>query len=850
MKQFIYTLSIALLLIISGQQAKGMTTQSKATQVSITNTTGKSCFFQPEGTPGYEQVTLDAKGKCSLNIQLASPAYYTYVDSKQGFNNIYLTPGSKTEITENGDGVSFKGDNEAINTFINKYRLLGRASQGKTMCSTEWQKVYTDELDSLRNKLNQSGLPDDFVKRHNLYYQFAYYTQFLNAPSMATMFMKMKLTLPDNYYAFLNTIQFDDPNIVTIPKWFATMNTAFSEMEKLGFIPADKDRFIQIYADKISNDKVRSAFLVELLNLTLQKGYSDDFSAYVESIRTSIKGSADLAALKEVEAKYATLKEAYKNILKGMPAPDFTAVDVNGKEYKMSDFAGKVVVLDFWFTGCIPCKAEMPFMEGIAESMEGDPIQFISMSLDTGDQLVEAWKAMVKDQKGPVLNLNVPLGFKSELAQKYGIRSVPRIVIVDKDGKIYSSNALRPSDPKLKQVLYTILGKGNPKEEIQKEMMALMQAPTAEEKDTILKGSIARFKKVPEVSPMLNMMLSQVILGYAKEKKHEQVDAYLAYINKGTSFRRDVAFLAGNRYIEEGVPDRAEPLIKEAAESTMEFQKTSTGDEDEIKKVSMISEVYGNLLVSLGRTQEAEQWIELAYGNGAKASFELMKSYATVQLSKKEYTKASPALERIFRKGMGSDALKAQLKEAYTGVNGSDKGFEKYVSELQKESADNQKEKILNQMISEKAPLFTLKNLRGEEVSLAALKGKVVILDFWATWCGPCKSSFPAMQKAANKYKSNKNVAFLFIDTWENAKDPQPAVKKFIDERGYDFNVLFDLKDPVSKKCEVIESYGAKGIPAKYIVDKEGNIRFKLVGFSGSDEQAVDELSTMIDILL
>lgn len=106
------------------------------------------------------------------------------------------------------------------------------------------------------------------------------------------------------------------------------------------------------------------------------------------------------------------------------------------------------------------------------------------------------------------------------------------------------------------------------------------------------------------------------------------------------------------------------------------------------------------------------------------------------------------------------------------------------------------------------------------------------------------------MQKAVDIYKDNKDVSFLFIDTWENSKNPLPAVKKFIEEHNYSFNVLFDLKDPVSKKNEVVESYGAKGIPAKYIIDKEGNIRFKLVGFSGSDEQAVSELSEMIDILL
>ena len=106
------------------------------------------------------------------------------------------------------------------------------------------------------------------------------------------------------------------------------------------------------------------------------------------------------------------------------------------------------------------------------------------------------------------------------------------------------------------------------------------------------------------------------------------------------------------------------------------------------------------------------------------------------------------------------------------------------------------------------------------------------------------------MQKAVEKYENNKNVVFLFIDTWESSKDPVTGVRKFITEHNYSFNVLFDLKDPASKKHEVITSYGAKGIPAKYIIDKEGNIRFKLVGFSGSDKQAVNELSEMIDILL
>lgn len=848
MKQF--TLIITLLLTLMGQQAKGEALQSvTAAQVAITNTTGKDCYFQPEGTSGYQRVPLNAQGKHTFTVDLESPAYYQYLAASQKSYIIYLTPGSKTEITENADGVSILGDLADINNFINTNRFLGHTKEGIELYSPQWQAECKKELDGFLEKLSLSGLPEEFMKTHELYYRFAYYTQQLNAPLMAA-FMKIKLDLPGSYYDFLRAARFDNPNILLIPKWFGTMMNAFGEMEKRGIIPVDKDNFLKIYADKIEDEKVRSAFLVRMLDLALKKGYSDNFPDYVESVRSIITGDKNLSALKELETKYATMKEANKEILKGMPAPDFTAVDVNGKEYKLSDFAGKVVVLDFWFTGCVPCKMEMPYMEKIAESMKDDPIQFISMSLDSGNQLLAAWEEMVKGQQGPVLNLNAPKGFKSPLALKFGIRSVPRIVIIDREGKIFDSNALRPSDPKLKQTLEAMLGKvANPREEIRNQMMALMQAATAREKDAILKEALAKFGHNEQVSAMLNMMIFQVIESYAKEKNYERVETYIGRIAP-SEFRRDVVYVIGCTINENGDREKALPYIKEAAESTVSIHEKKPNDADENNKLKNISGAYGNLLVSLGKPEEAEKWVMQAYGNGGNAGIDLMKSYATVQLHKKDFEKAFPVLENIFRNGMGSEALKVQLKEAYKGSKGSDKGFDKFVNGLLKEAAEKQKEEIRKQMICEPAPLFTLKNMNGEEVSLAALKGKVVILDFWATWCGPCKSSFPAMQKAVDKYRENKNVTFLFIDTWENAKDPLPAVKKFIEEQNYTFNVLFDLKDPVSRKNEVVASYGSKGIPAKYIIDKDGNIRFKLVGFSGSDEQAVGGLSEMIDILL
>ena len=148
----------------------------------------------------------------------------------------------------------------------------------------------------------------------------------------------------------------------------------------------------------------------------------------------------------------------------------------------------------------------------------------------------------------------------------------------------------------------------------------------------------------------------------------------------------------------------------------------------------------------------------------------------------------------------------------------------------------------------EPAPSFTLLDLEGKAVSLDDLKGKVVVLDFWATWCAPCIKSFPAMQMAVEKYKEDPEVEFLFINTWERQENPTEFVQQFMDKRGFDFTVLMDLKDPVSKRNPVVERYGVNGIPVKFIIDPDGNIQHKITGFMGGDNQAqVKELADLIE---
>lgn len=118
------------------------------------------------------------------------------------------------------------------------------------------------------------------------------------------------------------------------------------------------------------------------------------------------------------------------------------------------------------------------------------------------------------------------------------------------------------------------------------------------------------------------------------------------------------------------------------------------------------------------------------------------------------------------------------------------------------------------------APLFTLQDLNGNQISLAELRGKRVVINFWATWCGPCRMEIPHLENLFNKYKS-RGLVVLGVNNESNHQ----AVRDFAQTQ-ISYTVLLDGHLPFL-------DYDVRGIPCTYYIDKDGIIRDRDVGFNG-----------------
>lgn len=135
-------------------------------------------------------------------------------------------------------------------------------------------------------------------------------------------------------------------------------------------------------------------------------------------------------------------------------------------------------------------------------------------------------------------------------------------------------------------------------------------------------------------------------------------------------------------------------------------------------------------------------------------------------------------------------------------------------------------------------PDFQVEDANGDFVSLSDMKGQPVVLNFWASWCPPCKSEMPDFQKAYEMYGGD--IQFMMVNLTDGSRETKETAKAYIEEQGYTFSVYYDVNQ------EAAYAFYVSSVPATYFIDEDGNI--VAAGRGMLDEEALKKGISMLDV--
>ncbi len=393
-------------------------------------------------------IAVDADGNYKIEINEKEPCTrYIICDDPKGGVKFYVEPGMKANIdlefksvgNQGGEEVyetvvNYTGDNKDAYDFLTANEFYQNIQNPVIMAHYDAKDLtsfdeFRNELQSRKDSLVallpnvQSPVFREWMKKDyedKVKYAYNWYSELTSEPD-------------ESYAAFLESL--DRNGKVEDAQQYMSGYTHF-------WLPEDKDRYIawfEVLTDKISNKEIVRQLADERIDGVIRRAPAN--LAEVFDVYKAIE--PDRAVPEKIQEQY----DHYITMIPGAQAVDFDFYDVEGNKYTLADLRGKAVYIDCWATWCGPCRAETPYMIELYNHYKNDPrIQLVSISLDKNEK---QWKAVVAEEKLAWAQYIVHDEFNCDLCKNYDINGIPRFLLFDKDGRILSLDAKRPSDPNI-----------------------------------------------------------------------------------------------------------------------------------------------------------------------------------------------------------------------------------------------------------------------------------------------------------------------------------------------------------------------------------------------------------------
>lgn len=396
------------------------------------------------------------EGGFRLEFPDGKTGLYTLRAQTSGKNMLlFLRSGEQAGVVLTGDRPLFTGKSAPCN------QLLQELSLQEAIWAKQWPAIYgradhfreaaTKRWQARKEFLVKADLKDpEAIGILTAYGMVQYYSELLKFPFFYQLLTGSTVELPDEYYSFLQQVDLSSPYLNNLGNTNSFLQELFTAMEERGGLTGTKENYLIQRVELIPDPSVREDYLLYVVGNVELMGYNQYLGKQLKMLSSFILTPEGQETWKELCGKYEKQAQQNECFNAGQPAVEFVGTDVQGKQHRLSDYRGKVVVVDVWNTGCKPCIAEIPYLKKLEKKFEGKEVVFISYSLDTNPQRWKQFRDKHQMQGNQWINTGA---FKSDFAKAYRVRFIPRFMVFRKDGKMADVYAPRPSNPRLARMI-------------------------------------------------------------------------------------------------------------------------------------------------------------------------------------------------------------------------------------------------------------------------------------------------------------------------------------------------------------------------------------------------------------